>query len=91
MERSIAGWRAAGRDIDASMSCSLRTQAGAVDLARAIGDPRLISIANRVLTEMLVRFGLVGGGQAADPFDAWVQKVMSEDAAQDRSKGRAKK
>jgi hypothetical protein len=78
MEQTIREWRAAGKVIDPSVSVSLRSQAAAVDLAIAKGDYWHIGNANRVLMEL--RAAYIDGMAGADPFDAFLREMSSDDS-----------
>jgi hypothetical protein len=88
MEETIRRWRAAGRDIDPSVSISLRSQAAAVDLAIAKDDYWHIGNANRVLMELRQAYidATPGGG---DPFDAFLRQMGGGDDGDDDRSGAA--
>lgn len=75
IEKDLAGWRAAGRHIDAVISKALRAQAHAVDIAEAKADPWQVGNANRVLLELMRGFGLVDTTNTSDPFAAMLDKL----------------
>lgn len=83
VERSLALWRAGGRDLDPITSRMLRIQGHAVDLAQGKADPWQIGNANRVLLELMAGVGLVSAAAAADPVETLLAQIMADDDADD--------
>jgi hypothetical protein len=77
VERSLTGWRKAGREIDPAMSSMLRAQGFAVDLAIAKGDPWQVGNATKVYLELVGGFGLIARAGGTDPFVEAMNAAMA--------------